>query len=164
MDSEGWIDIAMIASFNRIKSLTPDVPTVCEVMLLSSLLEVREDKVRLAGAEAKRWVLPDAKPSPWAADATSPTSSSSPHLHPHDPVFGVEEFPPAPRFVAADVENALMKSSGVSNVSVSVPPSSSASVTNSGDGVDDSMVKMNTPATSMSGDNEGEEALKIELK
>jgi la-related protein 1 len=163
----------MIASFNRIKSLTPDVAIVKEVMSVSSLLEVREEKVRLAGSEAQRWVLPDAKPSPWASsDPKSPAQVTSPHVHPHDPAFGVEEIPPAPKFVAADVENALMKSSAaaaavaVAATSVtsdstvagttattvtSVPPSSSASLLNGDESVD-----KDTPATSTNGDHEGE--------
>jgi len=74
MDKEGWIDIAMIASFNRIKSLTPDVALVKEVMLLSNLLEVRDEKVRLARGESKRWVLPDAKPSTFTPDPISPST------------------------------------------------------------------------------------------
>jgi la-related protein 1 len=74
MDSEGWIDISMIASFNRVRSLTPDVDVVRDVMEMSVYLDVRKDKVRLANGEAKRWVLPDAKvsifaPSPRARDA-----------------------------------------------------------------------------------------------
>jgi len=65
MDTEGWISIPMIASFNRIKSLTPEVPLVKEMMELSSLLEVQGEHVRIAGEDAKKWVLPDAKPSPF---------------------------------------------------------------------------------------------------
>jgi la-related protein 1 len=65
MDTEGWISIAMIASFNRIKSLTPEVPMVKEMMELSSLLEVQGDHVRIRGEDAKKWVLPDAKQSPF---------------------------------------------------------------------------------------------------
>jgi len=65
MDTEGWISIPMIASFNRIKSLTPEVPLVKEMMELSSLLEVQGEHVRITGEDAKKWVLPDAKPSPF---------------------------------------------------------------------------------------------------
>ena len=65
MDTEGWISIPMIASFNRIKSLTPEVPLVKEMMELSSLLEVQGEHVRIRGEDAKKWVLPDAKSSPF---------------------------------------------------------------------------------------------------
>ena len=73
MDTEGWISIAMIASFNRIKSLTPEVPMVKEMMELSSLLEVQGDHVRLVGEDAKKWVLPDAKQSPFPPSTTEST-------------------------------------------------------------------------------------------
>lgn len=62
MDTAGWIDIAMIASFNRIKSLTPEVPLVKEMMEVSSLLEVQGDVVRLKG-DLQKWILPTAKTS-----------------------------------------------------------------------------------------------------
>lgn len=156
MDEEGWIDIAMIASFNRIKSLTPEPAIVREVMVLSSLLEVKGDKVRLAGGEAKRWVLPDAKPSGLAnlspkkgSDATE-ISHGIPGGLGHESgssALGMEDMgiptSPVPKF---DVENALMKSSGSANVS------STASVLASEEG------KTATPATSVTdGKSESEE-------
>lgn len=75
MDSEGWISIAMIASFNRIKSLTPEVSMVKEMMELSSILEVHEDHVRLRGSGVKKWILPTAKPStfPPISDESTPS-------------------------------------------------------------------------------------------
>lgn len=63
MDSNGWVDMAMIASFNRIKNLTEDVAIVKEAAEISVMLEVRDDKLRLANGEYRQWVLPDAKPS-----------------------------------------------------------------------------------------------------
>jgi len=77
MDTEGWISIAMIASFNRIKSLTPDVPLVKEMMQLSSLLEVQGDHVRIAGEQAKKWVLPHAKASPFPPSEYTPTPATT---------------------------------------------------------------------------------------
>lgn len=75
MDSEGWISIAMIASFNRIKSLTPEVSMVKEMMELSSILEVHEDHVRLRGSGVKKWILPTAKPSPFPPISDESTPS-----------------------------------------------------------------------------------------
>jgi hypothetical protein len=131
MDSEGWIDTAMIASFNRIKQMVTDVALVTEVMTMSSLLEVKDDKVRLSGGAAKRWVLPDAKPSKFEA---SPAYNPSPkkaagegtevsHGIPASmdaSALGLEDLDllmptsPQPKF---DVENALMKSSASTNIS-----------------------------------------------
>ncbi|WRT64807.1 uncharacterized protein IL334_001742 [Kwoniella shivajii] len=140
MDSEGWIDIAMIASFNRLKSLTPEVSIVKECMMLSALLEVKEESVRLAGTDAQRWVLPDAKSSKFSPDPTSPsqdTEESKEGSTSLDQSLGNEDgsvilnqlatnLPRNAATVAADVENALMKSSN---------PVSTVPVTN-GDEVD----------------------------
>jgi hypothetical protein len=63
MDSEGWIDIGIIASFNRVQRLTPDINLVRDTMSLSSLLEVSGDKVRLAHHRWEDFVLPANLPS-----------------------------------------------------------------------------------------------------
>jgi hypothetical protein len=62
MDSHGWVDIAMIASFNRIRQVTTDEALVKEVAQLSHLLEVRENKMRLRD-NWQLWVFPNARPS-----------------------------------------------------------------------------------------------------
>ncbi|KAH9477865.1 N-glycosidase [Psilocybe cubensis] len=41
MDSKGWIPIELIASFNRVKTLTMDVALVRDVLALSSIAQVR---------------------------------------------------------------------------------------------------------------------------
>lgn len=132
MDSEGWIDIAMIASFNRIKSLTPETSIVRECMILSNYLEVREDKVRLSGAESHRWVLPDAAPSKFGPDPRSPSlaeGAESPEERDGAASGsqsglvtageeGAQGLQASPRrmFGAQDVKDALMKSSALSTV------------------------------------------------
>lgn len=135
MDAEGWIDIGMIASFNRIKTLTADMSIVKEVMGMSSLLESKGDKVRLSGGEAQRWVLPDAKPSNLAPGAiASPKKSSGEsaevsHGIPANVNFtddgdgsalGIEDMAtptsPVPKF---DVENALLRSGGTASARAS---------------------------------------------
>ncbi|KII91122.1 hypothetical protein PLICRDRAFT_51312 [Plicaturopsis crispa FD-325 SS-3] len=58
MDSRGWIHIPLIASFNRVRSLTLDVQLVRDVLILSSIVQVRYDWVRMGGWE--QYVLPDA--------------------------------------------------------------------------------------------------------
>lgn len=67
----------MIASFNRIKSLTPEVPLVKEMMEISSLLEVQGDHVRLTGEDAKKWVLPGSSPSPFPPSASITPATAS---------------------------------------------------------------------------------------
>jgi len=70
MDAEGWINVHTIASFNRVQKLTRDYDFVRNTIALSSLLEVVEDKVRLAHGGWERFVLP-------------PTSNASPRPQPN---------------------------------------------------------------------------------
>ncbi|EJD54779.1 hypothetical protein AURDEDRAFT_110265 [Auricularia subglabra TFB-10046 SS5] len=63
MDSRGWIPIALVATFNRVRALTASPALVREVMGVSALLEVRGDRVRLRDAQWKPYVTPDAVPS-----------------------------------------------------------------------------------------------------
>jgi la-related protein 1 len=58
MDSRGWIPITLIASFNRVRLLTVDPQLVREVLVLSTMVEVKDDWVRMIGWE--QFVLPDA--------------------------------------------------------------------------------------------------------
>lgn len=153
----------MVASFNRVKSLTPDLAIIKEVMSLSDLLEIREDKVRLARGESKRWVLPDAKPCPFGPDPSpSPTSPlQEDNLEPH-PFAEEMQGPAMLRYAPGDVGKALMKSqperglvNGDEEVEVEADESmdKSTSVTDAGgDGGDET----ETPATSMSGDGKEE--------
>lgn len=61
MDSRGWIPIALIASFNRVRQLTTDAHLVRDVLILSTVVEVRDDWVRMRGWD--QFVLPDAERS-----------------------------------------------------------------------------------------------------
>ncbi|KAJ9098605.1 hypothetical protein QFC21_004252 [Naganishia friedmannii] len=62
MDSHGWVDIPMIASFNRIRQVTADEALVKEVAYLSHILEIRDNKMRLRD-NWQVWVFPGARPS-----------------------------------------------------------------------------------------------------
>lgn len=73
MDSKGWIPINLIASFNRVKQLTTDVQMVKDVLSLSSLVEVRDDHVRLANDAWKNFVLPSAPRSAVEGEDGEPT-------------------------------------------------------------------------------------------
>lgn len=61
MDCRGWIPILVLASFNRVRQLTPDHQLVKDVLTLSSLVEVRGDWVRTR--LWKRYTLPNAPES-----------------------------------------------------------------------------------------------------
>lgn len=62
MDAAGWIDISIIASFNRIKNLTTDQSIVRDTMCFTPLLEVVDEFVRLR-QHWPEWILPNAIPS-----------------------------------------------------------------------------------------------------
>lgn len=59
MDAAGWIDISIIASFNRIKNLTTDQSIVRDTMCFTPLLEVVDNYVRLR-QHWPEWILPNA--------------------------------------------------------------------------------------------------------
>ena len=76
MDAQGWISIALLASFQRVKARTLDPQLVRDVLTLSSLVEVREDWVRMH--RWRNYVLPDAPPSLLDADGTLPYPPAPP--------------------------------------------------------------------------------------
>lgn len=77
MDSEGWIGISVIASFNRIQNFTQDYNLVRDTMALSAYLEVNEHMVRLAHRRWQEFVLPS---TPNSSQATNPPASNTPSL------------------------------------------------------------------------------------
>lgn len=174
----------MIASFNRIKSLTPEVPMVKEMMELSSLLEVQDDHVRLRGEDAKKWVLPKAQPSPFPPstsesipmlatpssvsqvldDATASVATAS--QAGEEPLEGAAELLGLPDAFGADyqhkpggVADALMKNNSSNNASntTTQAPSSAASALNGEEG----SIKQDesTPGTSVVGEAGDEDKL-----
>ena len=60
MDTLGFVSIPLIATFNRVKNLTSDLTIVREMMALSTIFEVRGDKVRLSNRGWEQWTLPGA--------------------------------------------------------------------------------------------------------
>lgn len=71
MDSKGWLLIDLIASFNRVKQLTEKTQLVRDVLSLSSIVEMRENYVRLRNEQWKNYVLPDAATSPFEDESDS---------------------------------------------------------------------------------------------
>lgn len=62
MDSEGWLPIQLLATFNRLRHLTTDIVILTEALKLSPELEVQDGHVRKRH-DWQRWVFP-ASPSP----------------------------------------------------------------------------------------------------
>lgn len=84
MDSRGWIPIALIASFNRVKQLTQDEQLVRDVLSLSSLIEVRNDHVRMSNGQWHQFVLPNAPESTVESEAYTGAYSQSNELSADD--------------------------------------------------------------------------------
>ena len=61
MDSRGWIPIDLLAQFNRVRTLTTETQLVVEVLMLSSIVEVRGTHVR--PRQWQQFVLPNAPQS-----------------------------------------------------------------------------------------------------
>lgn len=57
MDEEGFVEIATLAQFNRIKAVSSDVEFIKGVLLRSESLEILGDKVRRK-TDWQRWILP----------------------------------------------------------------------------------------------------------
>ena len=73
MNPEGWISIPLLASFNRIRQLTPDSQLVREVLTYSSTAEVNGEWVRMSGNQWTPFVLPP--PTGSAAESTLPDTA-----------------------------------------------------------------------------------------
>jgi len=84
MDNEGWIDVSVIASFNRIQNLTQDYNLVRDTMVLSAYLEVNEGMVRLAHRRWQEFVLPPTPNSSQAGIPTNPSAPTTPPVPPHE--------------------------------------------------------------------------------
>ncbi|KAF8632868.1 hypothetical protein AX17_004716 [Amanita inopinata Kibby_2008] len=82
MDSKGWILITTLASFNRVKGLTLDYHTVREVLVLSSVVQVKDNWVRMNGWE--QFVLPNAVPSKVEPSDASVLQGGSKHFGEHN--------------------------------------------------------------------------------
>ncbi len=90
MDSQGWIDINVIASFNRVRSLTGDtnVLLVRDVLRMSAVVELSPegDRCRMAADGWQNFVLPataegtSAVPSREASAEGIPSGEGMPSL------------------------------------------------------------------------------------
>mmetsp|Transcript_18869 Transcript_18869/g.40632 ORF Transcript_18869/g.40632 Transcript_18869/m.40632 type:complete len:962 (+) Transcript_18869:284-3169(+) len=59
MDEEGWIPLAVVANFNRVRMLTPDMMLIVDALRESTLVEVSKDSAYLRAKETwSKWILP----------------------------------------------------------------------------------------------------------
>ncbi len=60
MDSQGWVEIEVIAAFNRVRMLTPDLSIIASALSASETTEVSSDGMFLRPrVEYERWILPE---------------------------------------------------------------------------------------------------------
>ncbi|GAO51088.1 hypothetical protein G7K_5200-t1 [Saitoella complicata NRRL Y-17804] len=78
MDGEGWVAVAFLANFNRVKQLTLDEKVVREACRGSQIVEVSQDGEKARKREGwEMWVVPEAerlvfeRPAPVAAGAAA---------------------------------------------------------------------------------------------
>lgn len=65
MDSQGWVAIEIIAAFNRVRMLTPDLSIIASALSSSSIIEVSSDNMFLRAKEDhEKWVLPEDQRDP----------------------------------------------------------------------------------------------------
>jgi la-related protein 1 len=98
MNEQGYVDISLLANFNRVKNLTTDMDLIKEALAQSELLEVSDDKVRkregwnfwlladkLQDTEATSQSTQEASdaPSDPAAPAAPPASETSAEAEDH---------------------------------------------------------------------------------
>lgn len=59
MDPQGWIPMALIANFNRVRMLTPDLFLIVEALRTSHVVEVNKDGLLVRAKDTwQQWVLP----------------------------------------------------------------------------------------------------------
>ncbi|XP_010268999.1 PREDICTED: la-related protein 1B-like [Nelumbo nucifera] len=56
MNNEGWVPISLIAGFRRVKAMTSDVSMIMKSLKISSIVEVKDNKVRKRG-DWMNWIL-----------------------------------------------------------------------------------------------------------
>jgi hypothetical protein len=164
MDNQGWVDINMISSFNRIKSLTADASVVKEVAGLSSILQIKEEHIRLADGQWRQWVLPDAKQSPIPDDGTeAPYTGEMPFGMPGDMTSQARDK------LVGDIHRDVMRSASqlqaASGLTKSVPGGLEAeSAASQIATTDEANTESDTPATSLSGEPDPHDKLEIILR
>ncbi|KAI8068562.1 hypothetical protein BC940DRAFT_298486 [Gongronella butleri] len=115
MDNQGFIDLAVLAAFNRVKGLTTDLAIIADALKSSQVVEVADNKVRKregwemwllpkqangssAAANAAKVTqanaatpTPPSKPSIAASSAAAPASSPIPSSRQGEPVKNEED-------------------------------------------------------------------------
>ncbi len=94
MDGEGWIPTAVIASFNRVRMLTPDLAIILRALRGSPVVETSADQMSIRARDTWRnWVLPEeerdasVRAPKITVSMVSPSGATAPALLPAAPVL-----------------------------------------------------------------------------
>ena len=64
MDAQGFVDLQVLANFNRVKALTTNIALICDALRRSEVVELSRDEKKLRKRQGwETWVLPSAAPS-----------------------------------------------------------------------------------------------------
>ncbi|KAI8105759.1 hypothetical protein M9434_000341 [Picochlorum sp. BPE23] len=85
MDAHGWVELAIIAAFNRVRMLTPDLTIIYSALSSSSVVELSDDGMFLRARDGyEQWVLDESQrdpniksPEPPAVDSKASTSDKN---------------------------------------------------------------------------------------
>ena len=76
MDSNGWVEMATIAAFNRVRMLTPDLSIIAQSLETSPIIEISPDGLFLRARDGyEQWVLPEDKRDPNVRSPVSLTAA-----------------------------------------------------------------------------------------
>ncbi|PSS29995.1 La-related protein like [Actinidia chinensis var. chinensis] len=75
MDDQGWVSINLIASFKKVSVLTDNIPFILDALGMSSVVEVKENKIRKRD-DWWRWVMPPSTQFPTVSSPQLQGSSS----------------------------------------------------------------------------------------
>lgn len=75
MDGQGWVDLSLIAGFKKVQKLTSDLQYIKETVQSSSMLEMKDDKIRKRH-DWDKWVIPrESNPDIPSSSASAPSPS-----------------------------------------------------------------------------------------
>ena len=118
MDSEGFLPVTLVASFNRVRSLTNDVTFIMQAVAQSEVVETKDGKFR-SKDDPTSWPLAFDQPDPVISPKPEAEVDNAGDGKPLEPKSKATSLNPnVPEFVpmASKVENLLKKLSQNLNV------------------------------------------------
>ncbi|XP_021714059.1 la-related protein 1C-like [Chenopodium quinoa] len=76
MDSQGWVNVGLIAGFKKVKELTENVQHILDAVRSSTVIEVQGEKIRKRD-DWVRWIIPTTLQDSTASGSQSPNSPTT---------------------------------------------------------------------------------------